>query len=197
MQQNADRILQRVTHHRAIPPSEYRAVLESFEFTERLPDNSGMSERECGSCTACCEGWLKSKETGMFPGHPCQFSTRKGCAIYASRPHYPCRTFSCGWLKENSPLPDEMRPDKSGVIVIVGRKWKDWDVIRAISAGSGIPEASLQWIKNHAMQTKTPLLIVEYLEKDGKIIGESKQGFGPPEFSIAVQNSFESDNSPD
>jgi len=145
-----------------------------------------MAKRECGSCTACCEGWVKSKTIDMYPGHPCKHCTSGGCAIYETRPENPCRTFVCGWLRTGSPLPDSMRPDRSGVIVLMGGSWQKWKVIKAVATGTQIPPHSLDQLKSLAYRTRTPLLITEFVESEGRIVGESIQGFGPPEFSEAV-----------
>lgn len=152
-----------------------------------MPDNGAMTHRQCGSCTACCEGWVKSETIGMYPGQPCKHCTESGCAIYATRPRNPCRTFVCGWLKTDSPLPEHMRPDKAGVIVLMGSRWRKWKVLKAVATGPNIPADSLEEVKKLAFQSKTPLLITEFVEADEKIVGEIVRGFGPPEFSAAVQ----------
>src|SRR5260370_37002724 len=57
-------------------------------------------ERTCGSCTACCDGWLQIEVRGhrIRPGKPCPFSVEHRCSIYSERPQHPCREFVCGWL---------------------------------------------------------------------------------------------------
>ena len=77
-------------------------------------------KKSCGSCTKCCEGWLAADIKGhnMYPGKPCFFvEIDKGCTIYKDRPKDPCVEFSCGW-KEIEDMPDEFKPEKSGVIVV-------------------------------------------------------------------------------
>lgn len=75
----------------------------------------------CGSCTLCCT--LKKVE---FPDHTkpefvrCEFAC-KGCAIYEQRPQ-PCRDYECLWLQSQARapaerMPNQMRPDRSGVIL--------------------------------------------------------------------------------
>ena len=75
-------------------------------------------KRECGKCTACCEGWLSGNINGeeMYVGKKCRHICATGCAIYEKRPQEPCRNFSCVWLKNNS-LPDWLQPILSGVII--------------------------------------------------------------------------------
>ena len=146
-----------------------------------------MSERECGSCTACCEGWLVSTVTGMHPGNACRHCTGQGCAIYENRPQDPCRNFICGWLQPNSPLPDEMRPDKAGVIVLLGRQWRGWPIIDAIPTGPAIPEESVERLKAYAQEARIPLILRDYLQRDDKYIGQRTRGFGPPAFRDTVK----------
>jgi hypothetical protein len=76
----------------------------------------------------------------MYPGHPCRHCTGKGCAIYANRPQDPCINFICGWVQADSPLPEDMRPDRAGVIVLLGRQWQGWPIIDAIPMGQTIPK---------------------------------------------------------
>jgi len=126
----------------------------------------------------------------MWLGHPCPHCTAKGCAIYPDRPESPCVKFVCGWLQEGSPLPDEMRPDRAGVIVLLGGEWQGWPVIDAIPTGPSIPEESLEWLKNRAQETRTPLILRDYLQKDKRYIGQRTRGFGPPAFCDTVRYSI-------
>ena len=78
-----------------------------------------MTSKECGTCTKCCEGWLKAKIIGhdMYPGKPCFFvEIGKGCTIYEDRPKDPCKDFLCEWMKIES-MPDEFKPENTGVIM--------------------------------------------------------------------------------
>lgn len=80
--------------------------------------------RECGECTACCEGWLHADvklgntEYKVRPGNQCPMIVDHKCSIHDSdlRPLHPCRDYSCVWL-DNKDIPDYMRPDKCGVIL--------------------------------------------------------------------------------
>src|SRR5262249_20580803 len=84
------------------------------------------TRRDCGTCTACCDGWLQIEVRGhqVRPGKPCPFRVDHGCSIYGERPQHPCREFVCGWLVASSPLPDWMRPDKSDLIMLAANF--DW-----------------------------------------------------------------------
>jgi uncharacterized protein len=76
---------------------------------------SDSYDRECGSCTACCE-LLEVIELNKPRGVLCQHCTSgKGCAIYARRPDV-CRDYECGWLAHHD-IPDELRPDRCGFIL--------------------------------------------------------------------------------
>ncbi len=75
--------------------------------------------KECGTCTKCCEGWLTANINGIdiYPGKPCFFiEIGKGCTIYKDRPENPCKSFQCGW-KQIENMPDEFKPENSGVIM--------------------------------------------------------------------------------
>lgn len=128
-----------------------------------------------------------STVTNMYPGHPCRHCTGKGCAIYASRPQDPCINFICGWVQADSPLPEDMRPDRAGVIVLLGRKWQGWRIIDAIPTGQAIPEESVEWLKAYAQEVRTPLILRDYLKKGDKYVGQQSRGFGPPAFRETVR----------
>ena len=129
--------------------------------------------RECGGCTACCDGWLKIEIDGaaVYPGKPCPHSTGSGCRIYESRPADPCRNFICGWLEHGSPFPETFRPDRLGVIILRAR-WRGHLVHALVPAGRD-PDASLiEWMTQFSNSTGTPLLY--------QVQGEW-YGHGPPE----------------
>jgi len=77
-----------------------------------------QSNRTCGECTKCCEGYLyadvkiKDQVFEMGPA-PCPIlEIGKGCTDYENRPQSPCRGFQCEWLRQPDVYPEEMRPDK-------------------------------------------------------------------------------------
>jgi hypothetical protein len=130
--------------------------------------------RDCGSCTACCDGWMAGTINGhdMKPGTPCHYVREGGCSIYAERPESPCRTFACAWVVADSPFPDEFRPDRLGVI-IVRVKWRDELAYLLRSAGRDPQSDLLGAMQRFSMQTGRPFFY--------EIAGE-KLGFGPPAF---------------
>lgn len=149
-----------------------------------------MKSRQCGTCTACCEGWLSSRVVKMQPGKPCKHCTVQGCAIYETRPEEPCRTFVCGWLQDDSPLPDQLRPDLSGVIVKLKWKWRGQNVISAIPTGAKIPKETLDWLMAYAREQRIALIFIENLVKEGRFSGWKKTGYGPPAFVEEVKTSI-------
>jgi len=83
-----------------------------------------------------------------------------------------------------------MRPDKSGVIVLLDRKWEGWTVIKAIPVGKSIPEASQRWLMQYAQAVNTPLMLMDRIVEGGQYVGKSIRGFGPPDFRRTVDNSI-------
>ena len=73
--------------------------------------------RECGECTACCT-YLQGSAYGyeFGGGKSCKFLCKGGCGIYKVRPNV-CMNYECAWTQEL--IPEEMRPDKCGVIASV------------------------------------------------------------------------------
>jgi hypothetical protein len=126
----------------------------------------------------------------MSPGKPCEHCTAKGCGIYETRPENPCRSFECGWLQDGSPLPEHLRPDRSGVIVILGRKWRGREIIRALPAGERIPREPMEWLKAFARERQMPLLFLENIFEDGRFKARKQTGYGPPDFVQAVRNAI-------
>ena len=137
--------------------------------------------RRCGSCTGCCDGWLRINVYGhlAFPGQPCPFSTGQSCSIYDQRPQEPCREFFCGWMAKGSPLPDWLRPDRSGVIVLLSKlDWHGLEVDVVVPAGRDPDERVLAWMRNYGMQHNRPFIY----QQEGLW-----HGFGPPAFQEEVR----------
>lgn len=148
-----------------------------------------MSKRECGSCTACCEGWLPANINGaeLKPGVGCKDLCKTGCGIYPDRPVQPCQVFKCGWLQEGSPLPENMRPDLCGAIVLLDRNWRGWNTIRALPLGEQVPAETMGWLKNHARKTATPLIFCQNKRQGDGYKRLPHQGYGPPAFVNEVR----------
>ncbi len=116
-------------------------------------------DRSCGSCTACCDGWLTGTVRGhdMKPGVPCHFRGAGCCTIYPDRPENPCRSFFCAWRLDGNPFPDSFRPDQVGVI-IVARQWRDRPGYELISAGRDPDDSLLNWMREFSTTTGSPFL---------------------------------------
>ena len=136
--------------------------------------------RECGTCTACCEGWAEGEIRGhrMFPGQHCHFLQQGHCVIYDERPQSPCRNFVCGWLLPGSPFPEAFKPERSGVIVVPMR-WRDRACYVLLSAGSDPSNEMIDWMKAHARVSGSPF----YYQRDGE-----RLGYGPAEFQQEMQD---------
>jgi hypothetical protein len=75
-----------------------------------------LADRVCGECMACCT--ILTVNTPEFKkpaGTPCEHLTSNGCGIHAVRPPI-CRSWFCAWRRVAS-MPDEARPDRSGLLV--------------------------------------------------------------------------------
>jgi hypothetical protein len=136
--------------------------------------------RHCGSCTACCDGWLQIEVRGhrVRPGTPCPFRRDRGCAIYAERPQHPCREFVCGWLVASSPLPDWMRPDKADMIMLAANfAWHGLPVDVIVAAGQRPKQKALDWLMKFSAENRRCLIYQ---------IGEEWFAFGPPAFQAEM-----------
>ncbi len=142
-------------------------------------------KRECGTCTACCDGWVKGSIEGheMFPGTPCHFRGDQCCSIYERRPETPCRQFVCGWLEPASPFPDHFRPSECGVM-IVRMQWHDRAAYVLTHAGRDPDAAMVQWMREFSIRTGSPF----FYEENGE-----RTGFGPREFQLEMLENLRRD----
>jgi hypothetical protein len=155
-----------------------------------------MTDRQCLSCSACCEGWIKAKINGvpLSPYKPCEFCSGEGCAIYEKRPAVPCASFICGWLMDQSPLPEHMKPNACGAIILFDRKWGGNTVTYALPTGERIPGDTLEWLMAYSREHSRPLIFFENLRPDGEFTGTKQMGYGPQPFIEAVNNSLKADD---
>lgn len=98
--------------------------------------------------------------------------------------------FQCAWLQEGSPLPESMRPDRSGVIVLLHRTWRHWKVVYAIPAGTSVPADSLEWLRTYAQSIGRPMIFHERLVSNGEFKGVRKLAYGSVAFADAVKYSI-------
>ena len=138
--------------------------------TAFVPDPS----RNCGTCTACCDGWLTANIRGheMRVGVPCHFRGEGGCAIYEDRPVDPCRGFHCAWRLSGNPFPESFRPERLGAIILA-KQWRDRVAYYLVPAGRELDASLLEWMRKHSEATGTPFLF----EIHGRY-----RGFGSAEF---------------
>lgn len=143
-----------------------------------------VDARQCGECTACCDGWLPSTIRGyeMKPGVPCHFRGEGCCTIYDERPDEPCRKFVCGWLAPGNPFPESYRPDRLGVMIMRTR-WRSQPAYILKSAGRDPDEQLLGWMREYSVQKGVPF----FYEQAGE-----RFGFGPPEFQHEMLAKLES-----
>jgi hypothetical protein len=122
------------------------------------------TNRTCGDCTACCDGWLTGSANGrdFYPGMPCHFVGCNGCSIYEDRPESPCKAYSCEWLK-NTDVPEWMKPSKSGVI-ITGKQSEHQDgskhvYLDVVETGRKIDATVLNWLFRLYLRTSIPIKV--------------------------------------
>lgn len=130
--------------------------------------------RGCGTCTACCDGWMITTVLGqeIRPGAGCRFRGPGCCAIYEERPAIPCRSFFCAWRQQGNPFPESFRPDRTGVIM-VARQWRDRLGYELIPAGRDPDEHLIEWMREFSAATGSPFLYY---------IDGSYHAIGAPEF---------------
>ena len=118
-----------------------------------------IKQRECGNCTACCEGWLVGQSHGNYfqPGRPCHFKCETGCSIYEDRPEEPCKNYSCEWLN-NDKIAEWMKPNLCGVI-ITKKDWKGGNYLEINEMGKKIDATILNWLFTYHYSTDIPIRV--------------------------------------
>ena len=111
--------------------------------------------RPCGDCTACCT-WLKGIAYGheFGGGKSCKFLCKTGCDIHKVRPNI-CEKYFCAWSQEL--LPEEMRPDKCGVLVSV-ENGENGQYLKLTSMQKKINRDILDYFKEWSQVMNTPVL---------------------------------------
>jgi len=128
----------------------------------------------------------------VYPGRPCPHSTGKGCNDYEHRPVDPCVHFICGWRRDDSPLPDWMKPSNSKVIVLFDQSlWRGVPVDVAVPVGKRIPPRALNWLQQFAQNNNRLLLYSEQIEQDGVFTRRQRvAAYGPPDFQREMADRF-------
>lgn len=116
--------------------------------------------RQCGECVVCCE-YLPISAAGLVK--PAEVLcgncvVNRGCGIYATRPNV-CRTWHCLWLRDAA-MPDELRPDKSGVIFALVVHYEPRYVFENVH------------ITCMAMKSRSDLAVAPASDAIGRYIGE-------------------------
>lgn len=121
-----------------------------------------LENRSCGSCTKCCEGYLradiqlKDNSPVEFMGidengrRPCPFVKKgTGCTVYEKRPDSPCAIFKCDWLT-NPDMPESFIPERAGAIFTT-RIMKGIEYTMLIEAGQKLDSEVLSWAISDAL----------------------------------------------
>lgn len=120
----------------------------------------------------------------MSPGKVCKNLGMQGCTIYNERPEDPCRNFNCLWRSAEF-LSDELRPDRSGAIV-VATKLLDWPVVQVVPTHTEkVPERALHQAMLLAAGAGVPIIEVCREEENGEIV-MTQTVYGPPAFVEAM-----------
>lgn len=99
--------------------------------------------RPCGGCEVCCVV-LDVPDVSAPAGVPCRWLVGDGCALHRDRPEL-CRGFQCSWSLGDPAIPEDARPDRSGVLVWVDRTPAGLTVhVREVHAGG----LSAGWVRN-------------------------------------------------
>lgn len=115
--------------------------------------------RECGTCTKCCDGTLTTNINGneVKLGKPCVYLTiGKGCNIYEERPQNPCKSYQCAWIINND-IPDFMKPENSNCILDYDEK-NGIKYLRLISSEVPYTAETLSWCINYAQSNNINLV---------------------------------------
>lgn len=124
-----------------------------------------LPERDCGTCTECCKGYLTGNAHGYYfsKDNPCHFLDDQrcggGCTIYENRPEI-CSGFQCVWLREKIMFPHWLRPDKSKVIITYREADYKEDKIAwwsAVECGEKMDSVVLSWLVQNSIVKKINL----------------------------------------
>ena len=98
-----------------------------------------------------------------------------------------CSEFKCGWLT-NPQLPDDMRPDLSGAIILPAKYyWLSRPVDMAVPTGVEIPARTLKFIQYYADQEVRPLIYSKRVDEGRDIFP-----YGPESFQDDIEKLYKS-----
>jgi len=167
-------------HGKPVADGVVVSTRQSYSLIPATRPKSTQAPRSCGSCSLCCDGWVKTRVLGheIDLGKPCPFSSGRHCTIHEKRPDDPCRAFFCGWTEPKSDLPDWLQPSQSGIIVLSGRAtWSGRPVDVLVSAGKDPDEKVLGWFHAYSVKQIRPFIYQ---------CNEQWYAFGPEAFQRVV-----------
>lgn len=115
-----------------------------------------MIEKNCGSCTSCCEGHVFGavNDKSFRKGKPCHYCTLGvGCSIYEDRPEFPCREYNCEW-RTNIDMPDWLKPEHSQVLITKRELENNVYFYEVIECNKPIDAKCLNWILVYMITNK-------------------------------------------
>lgn len=121
-----------------------------------------MNFRECGDCTACCDGHIIGNSHGNIFGYhkPCIFLVHKKCTIYNDRPQ-SCHNFQCAWTQNL--FPAWMKPNECGVLISVEiNKTDNIQFLRVIEMSETIEYSVYAEIEKFCNENNTYYVKVPY-----------------------------------
>jgi len=116
--------------------------------------------RECGGCTACCEGHLAGTAYGIpfKPGKPCFYLREQKCRIYQCRPQV-CHRYLCAWVQ--GLFPGWLKPTESGVLVSVEVRDKQ-QFLRVVAIKESIDERVTPFLDEWCKQNNTYYVMAKH-----------------------------------
>lgn len=123
-----------------------------------------MNRRECGKCTACCDGHLAGEAYGhqFYPGTPCHFLIEKKCSIYENRPSV-CQKYFCAWTQ--GLFPEWMSPIKVGFIISVEYNTQGQQYFKVIPMKGEITKSFIETLDSWTKQYDSYYLIIPLVVK--------------------------------
>ena len=112
-----------------------------------------MNFRECGDCTACCNGTLIGEANGHKFGYgkPCIYLSQQGCSIYEDRPE-SCKKYQCAWTQHL--FPEWMQPNKCGAMISVEQE-NGMQFLKVTELWSNVDEAVYEEINRFCKENST------------------------------------------
>ncbi len=127
----------------------------------------------CGTCTMCCKllGIIElDKAAGQWCTH-CAIGT--GCKIYDTRPA-DCRTYMCVWRdfrEQGHPIPEELRPDRCGVIIDAALNGRDHYVRVDATKPDAWKKPIVQAFVKNLFEVGTVSLVVGNVKRTIRMVG--------------------------